>query len=163
MKRIRGFKLKHRVTRLFSFVLRRNGYIRIGSPTWESKPEPVSRLFTRVKTKLAKSICSLNPGRILVPGWGKGYDPLPDREKEKPAVPKGRTAVYVAVLVPVIYFNHPLFAALLREAEEEFGFNHPGGIKIPCQISEFESVRTRIAAGNRCRKLLTWKKTFLTY
>lgn len=55
------------------------------------------------------------------------YEPL-DRAK-KVAVLKGHLAVYVGqqdsgfhrVLVPVIYFNHPLFDELLREAEEEFG------------------------------------------
>jgi SAUR family protein len=50
------------------------------------------------------------------------------------------------VLVPVFYFNHPLFGELLREAEEEYGFHQEGGITIPCQFSEFEKVRTRIAA-----------------
>ncbi|PHT95424.1 Auxin-responsive protein SAUR36 [Capsicum annuum] len=76
-----------------------------------------------------------------------GSDPVP--------VPKGHLAVYVGqkdgdykrVLVPVIYINHPLFSELLREAEEEYGFNHPGGITIPCRISEFERVQTRIQQG----------------
>lgn len=86
-------------------------------------------------------------------------------QEKSTAVPKGQMAVYVGkkdgefrrVLVPVIYFNHPLFGQLLREAEEEFGYNHPGGITIPCRISEFENVKTRIAAGNCGRKVLTWK------
>ncbi|KAK1326066.1 hypothetical protein QJS10_CPA01g02706 [Acorus calamus] len=73
------------------------------------------------------------------------------------AVPKGYMAVYVGwkgaedrpsrFLVPVMYFNDPLFGGLLKEAEEEFGYDHPGGITIPCRISEFESVRGRIAAA----------------
>ncbi|EHA8591787.1 putative Indole-3-acetic acid-induced protein ARG7 [Cocos nucifera] len=86
------------------------------------------------------------------------------RQKEaggsrKPPPPKGHLVVYVGgkkdggppkrYLVPVIDFNHPLFADLLREAEEEFGYHHPGGITIPCPVSRFERVQTRIAA---CRK-----------
>nr|DAD45483.1 TPA_asm: hypothetical protein HUJ06_003713 [Nelumbo nucifera] len=47
-------------------------------------------------------------------------------------------------LVPVIYFNHPLFTDLLREAGEH-GFHHPDGITIPCQIAELESIQTKIA------------------
>ncbi|MQL77880.1 hypothetical protein Taro_010281 [Colocasia esculenta] len=71
--------------------------------------------------------------------------------------PKGHLAVYVGargvepprrVLVPVVYFNHPLFGELLREAEEEFGFHHPGGITIPCPVADFESVRRRVAAAS---------------
>ncbi|KHN35614.1 Auxin-induced protein X10A [Glycine soja] len=52
------------------------------------------------------------------------------------------------VLIPVIYCNHPLFSDLLREAEKEFGFEHPGGITIPCRLTEFERVKTRIASGS---------------
>lgn len=71
-------------------------------------------------------------------------------------MPKGHLAVYVGqkdgevhrVVVPVIYFNHPLFGELLKEAEEEFGFNHEGGIMIPCRFTEFERVKTRIASGS---------------
>lgn len=73
-------------------------------------------------------------------------------------VPKGFLAVYVGrstddtcrVMVPVIYFNHPLFGELLREAETVHGYDHPGGITLPCGISEFESIQTRIASGGRC-------------
>ena len=85
---------------------------------------------------------------------------------EKPVeVPKGHLAVYVGakdgdfhrVLVPVIYFNHPLFSELLREAEAEYGFSQQGGITIPCRFSEFEKVQTRIAAGTGVRKV-AWKR-----
>lgn len=116
------------------------------------KTTPISNLISCLKTK-AKSLCFSYPVR----GYSRlGYNP----------VPKGQMAVYVGqkdgvfqrVLVPVIYFNHPLFGDLLREAEEEYGFTHPGGITIPCRISEFERVQTRIAAGNGSRRLLTWMK-----
>ena len=78
------------------------------------------------------------------------------------AVPKGQMAVYVGqsdgeferILVPVVYFNHPLFGDLLKESENEFGFNQPGGLTIPCRISEFERVQTRIKSGRPTRM---WK------
>ncbi|PWA68648.1 auxin-induced protein 6B [Artemisia annua] len=48
---------------------------------------------------------------------------------KKQAVPKGCLAVKVGqgddqqrFVVPVTYFNHPLFMQLLKEAEKEFGF-----------------------------------------
>ncbi|XP_057499827.1 auxin-responsive protein SAUR36-like [Actinidia eriantha] len=158
MNKIRVFKLKHRVTTLFRLVTRKihtqPGYHRVDSET--RKPKAISRLLTCIKSK-AMSLWDSDSGR--------GYKSLDKAE----AVPKGRLAVYVGqkdggfhrVVVPVVYFNHPLFGELLREAEDEFGFNHPGGITIPCRISDFERVQTRIAAtGKSCRKLLTWKKAF---
>ncbi|OMP03140.1 hypothetical protein COLO4_10609 [Corchorus olitorius] len=50
-------------------------------------------------------------------------------------VPKGFFPVYVGesetkrFLVPLSYLNQPLFQDLLSKAEEEFGFDHPMGVK----------------------------------
>jgi len=80
--------------------------------------------------------------------------------------PKGQVAVYVGgaepggesmrYVVPVVYFNHPLFGELLREAEEEFGFEHPGGITIPCAASRFERAAAVAAAGGGGKKVPCW-------
>ncbi|GAA0167027.1 hypothetical protein LIER_22053 [Lithospermum erythrorhizon] len=91
-----------------------------------------------------------------------GSDHIVEENNVSGHVPKGHLAVYVGdkedekcrVLVPVIYINHPLFGELLKEAEMVYGFEHHGGIKIPCRKDEFENVRKRIAAssgGGRCR------------
>ncbi|KAM0934416.1 putative small auxin-up RNA [Dioscorea sansibarensis] len=40
-------------------------------------------------------------------------------------------------IVKVEYLNHPLFAGLLKEAEDVFGFEHKGAITIPCCLDEF--------------------------
>ncbi|KAL3536986.1 hypothetical protein ACH5RR_000352 [Cinchona calisaya] len=177
MGKIRGFLLKHRVNTLFRCVFRRHrspvGYHRLNQHPF-CRVKPISRLINwthNLRTK-AKAICrsgsskNLIPGRVKCDGYMQiGRDPV--EEKPEPvAVPKGHMAVYVGqkdgdfqrVLVPVIYFNHPLFGQLLREAEEEFGYNHPGAITIPCRISEFEHVQTRIKQGRTTRKLLTWKR-----
>uniref|UniRef100_A0A2P2MS50 Indole-3-acetic acid-induced protein ARG7-like n=1 Tax=Rhizophora mucronata TaxID=61149 RepID=A0A2P2MS50_RHIMU len=59
-------------------------------------------------------------------------------------VPKGCLAIKVGqgeeqqrFVVPVIYFNHPLFMHLLKEAEEEYGFDQKGTFTIPCHVDEF--------------------------
>ena len=52
-------------------------------------------------------------------------------------------------MVPVVYFNHPMFGELLREAEEAFGFQHPGGITIPCAAAKFERAAAVAAAGKK--------------
>ncbi|GJS22925.1 auxin-responsive protein SAUR36-like protein [Tanacetum coccineum] len=82
---------------------------------------------------------------------------------EKP-VPRGHLAVYFGekeddarrVLVPVIYFNHPFFGDLLRQAEKVYGFDHHGSIHVPCRISEFESVQSRICAAGGCGS--SWRR-----
>ncbi|KAH6813117.1 SAUR-like auxin-responsive protein family [Perilla frutescens var. frutescens] len=150
--RTRGFSLKHRVAALFrrSFCRRRSP--RIG------KLNPLCGLIGwahKLRSAVTKSMKA-----------GRDYDRIgqdPILEKPEP-VPKGQMAVYVGqkdgdferILVPVVYLNHPLFGDLLKESENEFGFNQPGGFTIPCRISEFERVQTRIKTGGSTRKLLKW-------
>ncbi|KAK4269766.1 hypothetical protein QN277_022879 [Acacia crassicarpa] len=154
MRKIRGFKLGRRLIRISRWIFHRTrpgGYRRLGS-----NDSPATRTVAKILkwgrklTRGARSLCSAKPRLGYIP---VGSDPVQDKP---PAVPKGHLAVYVGqkddefhrVLVPVIYFNHPLFGELLREAEEEFGYNHPGGITIPCPFTEFERVKTRIASGS---------------
>lgn len=71
-------------------------------------------------------------------------------------VPKGCLAIKVGsegeeqqrFVVPVIYFNHPLFMQLLKEAEEEYAFDQKGTITIPCNVREFRNVRGLIDREN---------------
>ncbi|XP_068651383.1 auxin-responsive protein SAUR32-like [Aristolochia californica] len=64
-------------------------------------------------------------------------------------VPKGCLAIMVGqegeelqrFVVPVIYFNHPLFLQLLKEAEKEYGFDQKGPINIPCHVADFRYVQ----------------------
>ncbi|GAB4844639.1 Auxin-responsive protein saur32 [Ancistrocladus abbreviatus] len=63
-------------------------------------------------------------------------------------VPRGYLAIKVGqgeeqqrFIVPVLYFNHPLFMRLLKEAEEEYGFDQKGTITIPCHVEEFRYVQ----------------------
>ncbi|XP_040999784.1 protein SMALL AUXIN UP-REGULATED RNA 10-like [Juglans microcarpa x Juglans regia] len=60
-------------------------------------------------------------------------------------VPKGFLAVCVGkelkrFIIPTQYLGHQAFGMLLREAEEEFGFQQEGVLKIPCQVSVFEKI-----------------------
>ncbi|MFS8024848.1 putative small auxin-up RNA [Helianthus anomalus] len=62
-------------------------------------------------------------------------------------VPKGHLAVYVGeeqkrrFVVPISYLEQPLFQNLLRQAEEEFGFDHPmGGLTLSCQEHVFNQL-----------------------
>ncbi|KAL7257496.1 hypothetical protein ACSBR1_003739 [Camellia fascicularis] len=66
-------------------------------------------------------------------------------------VPKGYLAVYVGererkrFVIPISYLNQPSFQDLLRQAEEEFGFDHPmGGLTIPCREEIFIDLTSRL-------------------
>ncbi|KAM0842892.1 hypothetical protein ACQ4PT_058068 [Festuca glaucescens] len=68
-------------------------------------------------------------------------------------VPKGSFAVYVGeemrrFVIPTEYLGHWAFEALLREAEEEFGFRHEGALRIPCDVEAFEGI-LRLVAGDK--------------
>ncbi|CAL5355959.1 unnamed protein product [Camellia sinensis] len=141
MRKTRGFKL----AKIFKWAIHRKTYQHLNPPNSTSKAMSKLCKWGRSLKNRAQGLCFSKSGYIRV-----GQDPV-----EAKPVPKGHLAVYVGekeddthrYLVPVIYFNHPLFGDLLREAEKEYGHNHPGGIQIPCRVSEFENVRTRIAGG----------------
>ncbi|CAL0333021.1 unnamed protein product [Lupinus luteus] len=60
-------------------------------------------------------------------------------------VPKGYLAVCVGeelkrFIIPTEHLSHQAFQILLRETEEEFGFEQVGVLRIPCEVSVFESI-----------------------
>lgn len=60
-------------------------------------------------------------------------------------VPKGYVAVCVGkelkrFVIPTEYLSHQVFGILLREAEEEFGFQQEGVLKFPCEVEMFEKI-----------------------
>ncbi|KAI4331395.1 hypothetical protein MLD38_029585 [Melastoma candidum] len=64
-------------------------------------------------------------------------------------VPRGHFAVYVGekrsrYIVPISWLAHPEFQYLLQRAEEEYGFNHESGIKIPCEERVFRTLISMI-------------------
>ncbi|OWM79668.1 auxin-responsive protein SAUR32-like [Punica granatum] len=76
-------------------------------------------------------------------------------KKELKDIPKGCMAVLVGqgeeqkrFVIPVDYINHRLFVQLLKEAEEEFGFDQKGPITIPCHVEEFRSIQDSINREN---------------
>lgn len=74
------------------------------------------------------------------------------RKDEMRNIPKGCLAILVGqegeeqqkFVIPVIYINHPLFVQLLKEAEEEYGFDQKGPITLPCHVEEFRTVQGMI-------------------
>lgn len=70
------------------------------------------------------------------------------QQQQQMAAPKGCVTVRVGLegeeqrrfAVPLGHLKHPLFGALLEEAEREYGFRHPGAIAIPCRVDRFVHV-----------------------
>lgn len=75
--------------------------------------------------------------------------------RNQPDVPKGHIAVYVGeniqtkrFVIPISYLNHPSFQDLLKQAEKEFGFNHPmGGLTFPCKEDAFIDLTSQLHAS----------------
>ncbi|KAF3794893.1 Auxin-responsive protein [Nymphaea thermarum] len=72
-------------------------------------------------------------------------------KKQAAPVPKGHFAVYVGesrkrFVIPTSYLNNPTFQALLKRAEEEFGFEHHSGLRIPCNEDAFQALTAQIAS-----------------
>ncbi|XP_074295651.1 auxin-responsive protein SAUR23-like [Silene latifolia] len=61
-------------------------------------------------------------------------------------VPKGYLAICVGkeqlkrYVIPTHYLSHQSFQILLNEAEEEFGFQQEGVLKLPCEIAIFDKI-----------------------
>ncbi|KAF8660950.1 hypothetical protein HU200_057330 [Digitaria exilis] len=80
-----------------------------------------------------------------------------------PPPPKGLLAVCVGpamqrFVIPMDYLKHRAFAALLREAEQEFRFHQERVLRIPCEVLVFETILKAVKKN----KMLTQKsgKTF---
>ncbi|KAF7137851.1 hypothetical protein RHSIM_Rhsim07G0103900 [Rhododendron simsii] len=120
MKKARGFRLGRKLVKILKSAVKRKTtkqYQRLTPPS--STTNTISRLCN-----WARGLClpKSKSGYVRV-----GHDPI---EATKPVgVPKGHLAVYVGEkeddahrhLVPVIYFNHPLFGDLLKDVEEKYG------------------------------------------
>ncbi|KAE8709138.1 hypothetical protein F3Y22_tig00110332pilonHSYRG00980 [Hibiscus syriacus] len=68
-------------------------------------------------------------------------------------VPKGFLAVCVGeelkrYIIPMEYLGHEAFGILLRKAEEEFGFQQEGVLKIPCEVSMFDNILNAVQRKN---------------
>lgn len=174
MPKNKGIRLRRKLVRQFKRYILRRTRRRTGSyELLEPSAGPISKLRRWVQSlrRAARSICGCG-------GGGKPNSGYIQLGGEAVAPPKGHLAVYVGekessicrVVVPVLYFNHPLFGSLLREAEKVYGFDHPGGIQIPCPKSELDTVQMKIAAASgggiwprTSRRLMDHRDSFLWY
>ncbi|KAL5222092.1 hypothetical protein ABZP36_026805 [Zizania latifolia] len=81
----------------------------------------------------------------------KTLDRCLSKHRGRPEPPEGSFAVYVGggagrerFVVRTECVNHPLFRALLEEAEEEYGYVADGPLELPCDAGEFVAVLERM-------------------
>ncbi|XP_015893292.2 auxin-responsive protein SAUR21 [Ziziphus jujuba] len=55
-------------------------------------------------------------------------------------------------VVPISYLKHPLFKDLLNKAAEEFGFDHVGGLTVPCDEKDFIDLTSRISKSSKSKE-----------
>ena len=73
-----------------------------------------------------------------------------DGKKNRNIVPKGCLPVYVGqdilirFVIDASVLSHPLLAELLEASAHEFGYEHTGALRIPCDVSLFEKILNRI-------------------
>ncbi|MQL76993.1 hypothetical protein Taro_009401 [Colocasia esculenta] len=117
------------------------------------------RAFLRKLWKLSNGVLSSMPYEYLQ-YWAQ--------DEEAAAVPKdvprGHMVVYVGgdrrrFVIGLDFLQHPLFRALLDQAQEEYGFSHGRwGLCLPCDESSFVGHLRQIGAalqqGRRVRRCL---------
>lgn len=124
----KGLKPRRKIAKLGKKFLR-SGHIKASVTC--------SNLLACTKRHIGRHFCCRNFNFAGHPN-GKKFPPKD--------VPKGFVAVYVGdeqeeqmrCVIPVLYFNHPLFHNLLQEAEQAYGFHQKGVFRIPCQIFDLE-------------------------
>ncbi|KAF0928797.1 hypothetical protein E2562_010671 [Oryza meyeriana var. granulata] len=83
---------------------------------------------------------------------GKQQQQQQQQQGKGVVAPKGCVTVRVGAegeeqrrfAVPLDHLKHPLFGALLEEAEREYGFEQQGAIAIPCRVDRFVHVESLI-------------------
>nr|GEV59779.1 putative small auxin-up RNA [Tanacetum cinerariifolium] len=108
-------------------------------------------MIVGAETVLDIKITAVNVGVILM-GYGYGSQLNTYRSRYyRRDVPKGHLAVYVGqnekrrFVVPKAYLEQQLFRNLLRQSEEEYGFDHSmGGLTISCQEDEFFEITAQL-------------------
>ncbi|KAF8658693.1 hypothetical protein HU200_059169 [Digitaria exilis] len=121
----------------------------------------MKRLLRRLSRVAAADACAAAAG---------AYQPLRDAASSKAAaaavsgarllgagarVPEGHVPVCVGeeggpverYAVRAELLGRPAFAALLRRAAQEYGYGHPGALRIPCAVADFRDLLHQLSSS----------------
>jgi SAUR family protein len=90
---------------------------------------------------LSKTATSVSGARLLGGGARvpEGHVPVCVGEEGGPVE---RYAVRAELL------GRPAFAALLRRAAQEYGYGHPGALRIPCAVADFRDLLIQLSSSS---------------
>ncbi|CAL4889737.1 unnamed protein product [Urochloa decumbens] len=102
------------------------------------------------RTVAAAAAAAEDGGPPAAPARGH---PRQKKGKGAAGVPEGHVPVCVGeeggpverFAVRAELLGEPAFAALLRRAAQEYGYAHPGALRIPCSAAEFRSLLLRLS------------------
>ncbi|PAN04208.1 hypothetical protein PAHAL_1G048900 [Panicum hallii] len=103
----------------------------------------------RLLRRLSRTVAAAEDG-------GPPAAPRQVRTKKGKGVPEGHVPVCVGeeggpverFAVRAELLGEPAFAALLRRAAQEYGYAHPGALRIPCPAAEFRRLLLRLSDGD---------------
>uniref|UniRef100_A0A0E0JW09 Auxin-responsive protein n=1 Tax=Oryza punctata TaxID=4537 RepID=A0A0E0JW09_ORYPU len=89
------------------------------------------------------------------PAAAAAYQQLRPKQAAAGKVPQGHVPVCVGeeggpverFAVRAELLGSPAFAALLRRAAQEYGYGHPGALRIPCPVADFRRLLLRLSAA----------------
>ncbi|KAL4583987.1 hypothetical protein LXL04_008575 [Taraxacum kok-saghyz] len=98
------------------------------------------------------------------------FSDISGTQGQEDVVRKGYLAVWVGrdedamkkFVIPTDYLTHQAFSLLLRDAEEEFGFQQEGILKIPCDIPLFENILKTMTENKKQQQRPTLKSSSST-
>uniref|UniRef100_A0A0D9VCM2 Auxin-responsive protein SAUR71 n=1 Tax=Leersia perrieri TaxID=77586 RepID=A0A0D9VCM2_9ORYZ len=107
-----------------------------------------------MKAKRLLKRISLRVADDSSPGAAEAYQQLRPKSSASPGkVPQGHVPVCVGeeggaverFAVRAELLGRPPFAALLRRAAQEYGYGHPGALRIPCPVADFRRLLLRLS------------------
>ncbi|KAF0919431.1 hypothetical protein E2562_029463 [Oryza meyeriana var. granulata] len=100
----------------------------------DSSSVPAAAAYQQLRPKQPLASASSSPGKVP-----QGHVPVCVGEEGGPVE---RFAVRAELL------GSPAFAALLRRAAQEYGYGHPGALRIPCPVADFRRLLLRLSAAD---------------
>ncbi|XP_052205640.1 auxin-responsive protein SAUR32-like [Diospyros lotus] len=98
--------------------------------------------------------------------WPRSSIPAEDERRlgKQRVAPEGCFSVYVGpqkqrFTIKTKYANHPLFTALLEEAESEYGHNSEGPLELPCEVDHFCEILVEMKNSREVRRGCNFAKT----